>query len=106
MEKLNVAIADDNERMLQLLDQIVKSDEELEVVGKAGNGEELIEIIKEKEPDVVLLDLIMPKLDGLAVMDRINHEQNIKKPAFIVISAVSQEKTTEDALNWGRTIIF
>lgn len=79
MEKLNVAIADDNERMLQLLDQIVKSDEELEVVGKAGNGEELIEIIKEKEPDVVLLDLIMPKLDGLAVMDRINHEQNIKK---------------------------
>ncbi len=101
MEKLNVAIADDNERMLQLLDQIVKSDEELEVVGKAGNGEELIEIIKEKEPDVVLLDIIMPKLDGLAVMDRINHEQNIKKPAFIVISAVSQEKTTEDAFELG-----
>ena len=49
MEKLNVAIADDNERMLQLLDQIVRSDEELEVVGKAGNGEDLIEIIKEKE---------------------------------------------------------
>ena len=68
MEKLNVAIADDNERMLQLLDQIVRSDEELQVVGKAGNGEDLIEIIKEKEPDVVLLDIIMPKLDGLAVM--------------------------------------
>ena len=101
MEKLNVAIADDNERMLQLLDQIVRSDEELEVVGKAGNGEDLIEIIKEKEPDVVLLDIIMPKLDGLAVMDRINHEENIKKPAFIVISAVSQEKTTEDAFELG-----
>ena len=68
--------------MLQLLDQIVRSDEELEVVGKAGNGEDLIEIIKEKEPDVVLLDIIMPKLDGLAVMDRINHEENIKKPGL------------------------
>ena len=42
MEKLNIAIADDNERMVQLLDRIVSSDEELEVVGKAGNGEELL----------------------------------------------------------------
>lgn len=101
MEKLNVAIADDNERMAALLDTIVSSDEELEVVGKAGNGEDLINIIKEKKPDVVLLDMIMPKLDGLAVMDRVNHEPNLKKPAFIVISAVSQEKMTEDAFELG-----
>lgn len=101
MEKLNVAIADDNERMVQLLDRIVSSDEELEVVGKAGNGEELMEIIREKKPDVVLLDIIMPKLDGLTVMDRVNHEPELKKPAFIVISAVSQEKMTEDAFELG-----
>ncbi len=101
MEKLNIAIADDNERMVQLLDELVSSDEELQVVGKAGNGEDLIEIIKEKKPDVVLLDIIMPKLDGLTVMDRINHEPNLKKPAFIVISAVSQEKMTEDAFDLG-----
>ncbi len=101
MEKLNIAIADDNERMVQLLDRIVSSDEELEVVGRAGNGEDLIEIIKEKKPDVVLLDIIMPKLDGLTVMDRVNHEPNLKKPAFIVISAVSQEKMTEDAFDLG-----
>lgn len=101
MEKLNIAIADDNERMVQLLDRIVSSDEELEVVGKAGNGEELLEIIKEKKPDVVLLDIIMPKLDGLTVMDRVNHTPDIKKPAFIVISAVSQEKMTEDAFELG-----
>lgn len=101
MEKLNVAIADDNERMVQLLDQIVSSDEELQVIGKAGNGEDLIEIIREKEPDVVLLDIIMPKLDGLAVMDRVNREPTLKKPAFIVISAVSQEKTTEYAFELG-----
>ncbi len=101
MEKLNIAIADDNERMVQLLDRIVSSDEELEVVGKAGNGEELIEIIKEKQPDVVLLDIIMPKLDGLTVMDRVNQDESLKKPAFIVISAVSQEKMTEDTFDLG-----
>lgn len=101
MEKLNIAIADDNERMVQLLDRIVSGDDELEVVGKAGNGEELMEIIREKKPDVVLLDIIMPKLDGLTVMDRVNHEPDLKRPAFIVISAVSQEKMTEDAFALG-----
>ena len=101
MEKLNIAIADDNALMVQLLDQIVSSDEELRVVGKAGNGEELIDIIKEKKPDVVLMDIIMPKLDGLAALDRVNHEPEMKKPAFIVISAVGQEKTTEDAFELG-----
>ena len=48
MGKLNVAIADDNERIVQLLENIVKSDKELEVVGKAGNGEEIVSIIKQK----------------------------------------------------------
>ncbi|MCC8067952.1 MAG: sporulation transcription factor Spo0A, partial [Clostridiales bacterium] len=101
MDKLNVAIADDNDRMVQILDQIVSSDEELQVVGKAGNGIDLIDIIREKKPDVVLLDIIMPKLDGLAVMERVNREPDLKKPAFIVISAVSHEKTTEDAFELG-----
>ena len=71
MSKLNVAIADDNERMLRLLGDIIRSDEELEVVGMAKDGEEAYKMIKEKEPDVVLLDIVMPKLDGLGVLDRI-----------------------------------
>lgn len=71
MEKLNVAIADDNERMLRELGDIVGSDEELQVVGTAKDGEEAYEMIKKNEPDVVLLDIVMPKLDGLTVMDKI-----------------------------------
>ena len=52
MEKLNVAIADDNERMLRLLGAIIESDEELNVVGTAKDGEEAYNVIKTKEPDV------------------------------------------------------
>lgn len=102
MEKLNIAIADDNERVVQLLDRIVSSDDELKVVGKTGNGEELYDIIKKQEPDVVLLDIIMPKVDGLTVMERVNRDSSIRKhPAFIVITAVGQEKITEDAFDLG-----
>lgn len=102
MEKLSVAIADDNERMVQLLERIVSSDEELNVVGKATDGEELCTIIRKQEPDVVLLDIIMPKVDGLAVMEKVNCDASIKKrPSFIVISAVGKEKITEDAFALG-----
>lgn len=102
MEKLRVAIADDNERMLQILGDIVRSDEEFQVVGTAKDGVEAYEMIKKKEPDVVLLDIVMPKLDGLGLMDRIRNDGNIKKrPQFIVISAIGQEKITEDAFDMG-----
>ena len=102
MEKLNVAIADDNERMLELLDEIISQDQELEIVGKAVNGEEAYQLIKSKHPDVVLLDIIMPKLDGLSVMDKINHDSELTKhPTFIVITAIGQEKITENAFAMG-----
>ena len=102
MGVISVAIADDNERMVEILDSIVKNDNDIQIVGKANNGEDMYHIIKEKEPDVVLLDLIMPKLDGLSVMERINHDQSIKKhPKFIIISAIGQEGITEDAFNLG-----
>ena len=102
MAILSVAIADDNERMVEILDSIVKKDNEFQIVGKANNGEDVYHVIKEKEPDVVLLDLIMPKLDGLSVMERVNQDQTIKKhPKFIVISAIGQEGITEDAFELG-----
>ena len=102
MGNLSIAIADDNERMVEILDSIVKKDNEIRIVGKANNGEDVYQMIKEKEPDVVLLDLIMPKLDGLSVMERINQDRTIKKhPKFIVISAIGQEGITEDAFNLG-----
>ena len=102
MEHLKIAIADDNQKILDLLDRVIGMEKDMNLVGKAKNGEEMCQIIKDKQPDVVLLDLIMPKMDGLTVMDRINHDKTVSKhPYFIVITAVGQEKITEDAFNKG-----
>ena len=102
MEKLNVAIADDNEKMTEVLGRMIEEDKELSLVGKAHNGEEICNIIREKQPDVVILDIIMPKMDGLSVMERCVHSSVLKKiPAFIAVSAVGQERITEDAFNLG-----
>jgi len=102
MSGINVAIADDNERILDLLGEMVNNDRDLNLVGKANNGEDIYEIIKEKQPDVVLLDLIMPKMDGLSVMELVNNNKEIRKhPSFIVITAIGQERITEDAFKKG-----
>lgn len=102
MSKINVAIVDDNERMVTLLENILNEDSEIDVVGTGGDGMTALELIREKEPDIVLLDLIMPKLDGLEVMQKVNQEPEMKKkPEFIVISAIGQEAITEDAFGLG-----
>ena len=102
MEHLNVAIADDNQKILDVLENIIGMDKELNLVGKAKNGEEMCQIIKDRQPDVVLLDLIMPKMDGLTVMEKVNQDNSVnKRPYFIVITAVGQERITEDAFNRG-----
>ena len=72
-----MAIADDNERMLRELGDIVGSDEELQVVGTAKDGEEAYEMIKNKEPDIVLLDIVMPE-SALTLKKKL-----IKKPPIL-----------------------
>ena len=100
MTKINVAIVDDNERMIGLLDAILKTDKNIEVIGRGDDGVKALDIIRNQEPDVVLLDLIMPKLDGLEVMQQVNRDTSLKKrPAFIVISAIGQENITENAFS-------
>ena len=102
MNKWSVAIADDNERMVEILEEILHQDEELQIVGIARNGEEACQIIREKEPDIILIDIIMPKLDGLTVMEKIGQDSRLqKKPEFVVISAIGQERITEDAFLLG-----
>lgn len=102
MSKISVAIADDNERMVSLIKEILSEDSDIEIVGTADNGLDALGIIEEKEPDVMVLDLIMPKLDGLGVMERVKETRNGKKnPAFIVVTAVGHDRMTENAFELG-----
>ena len=101
MESLKVVIADDNKKMVDVIKEVINDEPELEVVGVATNGEETIDVIKKTSPDVVLLDIIMPQLDGISVMQKVREDGECSKPAFIVISAVGMEDVTEDAFSKG-----
>ena len=101
MREVNVAIADDNERILDMLGEIIEQDQDLNLIGKADNGEDIYHLIKEKKPDVVLLDIIMPKLDGIGVLERLQTEDLSKRPIIIMVSAMGQENVCEEAMELG-----
>ena len=67
----------------------------------AKDGNEAVDMIKNAVPDVVLLDVIMPHLDGLGVLENINEIKKDNKPMCIMLSAVGQDKITQQAINLG-----
>ncbi len=102
MTECNVAIAEDNPQMLNLLNHMLEDEEGFRVVGKADNGEDAYEMIVNTCPDLVLMDVIMPKMDGIAVMEKLKREQRGRKmPSFIMVTAAGSDQVTADAFGLG-----
>ena len=101
-DKITVLIADDNEEFSKTLATYLTNQQDMEIIGIAKDGTEALDIIKEKSPDVAILDVIMPHLDGIGVLERINYSKSLtKKPLCIMLSAVGQDKITGKALALG-----
>ena len=101
MENVNVVIVDDNPMILNTL-EVIRSEAGLSVIGRADNGKDAIDMIKDTQPDVVLLDLVMPQMDGITVVENIKKKTSmLKNPAFIILSAVGGEQMTEEAFQAG-----
>ena len=73
----------------------------MEVVGLARDGVDGLSVINETNPDIVILDMIMPRLDGLGVLEQLNGADNSTGPFFICLSAVGQEELIRRAVNLG-----
>ena len=100
-EKIRVLIADDNQEFSMTLATYLKNQEDMVVVGRAKDGNEAIDMIPNLMPDVVLLDVIMPHLDGIGVLENINMMRMSKRPICIMLSAVGQDKITQRAIELG-----
>lgn len=98
---IQVVIADDNKDFNDILSEYLNYQNGIEVIGTAFNGVDAVDLIISKEPDVVILDIIMPKLNGIEVLARVNSIQLKKKPLFIMLSALGNDKTTQQALDIG-----
>ena len=100
-KEIKLIIADDNRNLCQMLQNYLQSQEGLSIVGVANNGLEAMELIQTQEPDVIILDLVMPNLDGLGVLERINARTTITRPKIIMLTAFGQESLTHQAMMLG-----
>ena len=99
--KISVLIADDNKEFCSILNDYLLNQKDIVVTGIAKDGREALELIQEKQPDLVVLDIIMPHLDGLGVLEKLNSMSLEKMPKVIVLSAVGQDKITQKAITLG-----
>lgn len=100
-DNLSILIADDNQEFSHTLSSYINGQEDMEVIAVAKDGNEAVEMISNTTPDVVLLDVIMPHLDGLGVLEKVNMINIDKKPICIMLSAVGQDKITQKAISNG-----
>ncbi|MBK5241402.1 sporulation transcription factor Spo0A [Clostridium sp.] len=99
--RTKIIIADDNKEFCNIFSDYLLTQKDMVVTGIAENGVEVLRLIEERKPDLVVLDIIMPMLDGLGVLERLDTMNLDPMPHIIVLSAVGQDKITQRAMSLG-----
>ena len=103
--KLKILIADDSKDFINLCSAEFHK-YEIEVLSTAKDGQKVVDNILSEEPDVVLMDIFMPQLDALEVMQKISELPLPKRPIFMVMSSFDNEKFERQVLQEGASYYF
>jgi DNA-binding NarL/FixJ family response regulator len=96
---IRVLIVDDHSVVREGLNMFLALDPELEVVGQAANGLEACRLARELQPDIVLMDLLMPEMDGVAATEVIRRE--LPDVEVIALTSVLEDQAIFDAIRVG-----
>lgn len=96
---MRVLIADDHRLMLEGVRRVLEAHDDITIVGEAHLGTQVVPLVQRTSPDVVLLDLRMPQLDGFAVLDQLRRRHPEVK--VVVLSVYSDPEHIESALKRG-----
>lgn len=82
---IKIIIADDHSMIREGLKQLLELDENFEVIGQAGDGIECLQLLRKEMPDILLLDINMPNMNGIEVLERLKKEDNIVRILILTI---------------------
>ncbi|MEG2175794.1 MAG: sporulation transcription factor Spo0A [Oscillibacter sp.] len=105
MDSKTVLLADANEDFRNLLQETIEKTEEFTVVGSTGDGLEADRLIDEKHPDLILMDVVLPGLDGFSILKKLKL-QDLGVPKVILISAFSHDRAVSEAVELGAYYFF
>ncbi|MCI5502733.1 MAG: sporulation transcription factor Spo0A [Lachnospiraceae bacterium] len=99
---LNILAADHSKQTREELKHYFDTRDDLKLINAVDNGQDAYQFILENEPDIVLLDVVLPVLDGFSVIEKINANNNIrKKPSFVILSSIGNQSMVECACKLG-----
>lgn len=101
-KKIRVVVADSCPETRKELEILIETASDMELVGVTGNGREACQFIKEKEPDIVMLDVVLPEIDGLGIIEKMKVECHVsKRVSYVVIGSISSDHLVECAFQTG-----
>ena len=99
VNRIRVVIADDNEALRALVRVQLETNAEFEIVAEASDGLEALAVVEEQRPDLLLLDLAMPKIDGLGALERLR--DSATGPRVVVFSGYTGPQVAAAARRLG-----
>lgn len=98
---INVLIVDDDAEICYLMSKFLSSVEDIKVCGISSSGSDALNKIHSMEPDIVLLDIMMPRIDGIGVLMKLNNNPPTKMPRIIMTTAMAKEAVIKKAMDLG-----
>lgn len=101
LSKIKVCIVDDNRELVHIMKEYFSNENDVEVVGTAYNGRECMDLLEQSNPDILILDIIMPHTDGLSVLESIYENGQHPNMKVIMLTAFGQEEVMHQAVQHG-----
>jgi len=101
LSKITVCIVDDNRELVHIMEEYFNDQIDIEVIGTSYNGRECLTMLEELHPDILILDIIMPHVDGLTVLQTLQESGRNKNMNVIMLTAFGQEDVMRKAVNYG-----
>ncbi len=101
MDKIKVLLADDNQSILRLLTDYFAKKEEIELTGTVSNGAEVLDAVRSEGPDVLVLDIIMPRRDGFLTLEELAELPAPLRPKVIVLTGLARDDFIMRAIRLG-----
>ena len=98
MEKIRIFLTDDNDEIRAALHKYLEAQEDMIISGEAANGVEALQRLPECPSDVIILDLIMPQMDGFGVLEQVQRIPPEQRPRVIALTALGREDFIARAL--------